>query len=124
MAYLLVAFESMVAMTFLRSTFGQRLAALTMAATAALGSAVAGYQTWIQRFARDVSCTADQPWWEQFVNWAGRHVPILFESTGLCNEAGWKFFSLSIAEWSLLIFTGMTVAALRAAWETKTVAES
>lgn len=124
MAYLLVALESMMAMIFLRSTFGQQLAALTMAATAALGSAVAGYQTWIQRFARDVSCTADQPWWEQFVNWAGTQVPILFESTGLCNEAGWKFLSLSIAEWSLLIFTGMTVAALNVAWKTNTFVES
>lgn len=118
MAYLLLAFESAVAIAFLRSTLSVRLAALVMAATAALGAAIAGYQTWIQRFARDVSCTADQPWWEQFVNWAGTLAPLFFESTGLCNEAGWKFLSLSIAEWSLVIFTAMTCVAIHTTWKT------
>ena len=83
--------------------------------TAAAGIWMAGYQTWLQRFAVNVSCTADQPWWESFVYWAGERVPLLFEATGLCSEAGWKFMSLSIAEWSLLMFAAMAVGAIRAA---------
>jgi hypothetical protein len=89
-----------------------RVAAFVMAATAATGAWVAAYQTWLQRFAKGASCTADQPWWEHFVNWAGTQWPLMFEASGLCSEAGWKFLGLSIAEWSLIAFTSMTMAML------------
>ena len=92
----------------------RRLAALTMAATALTGVGVAAYQTWLQRFAKGVSCTADQPWWETFVNWAGSQWPLMFEASGLCSEAGWKLLGLSLAEWSLIAFTSMTFAMLAA----------
>lgn len=115
MLYLLLAAEALVLLPFLRDT-GLRFLALLMAATAATGAWIAGYQTWLQRFAKSTSCTADQPWWEQFVNWAGTQSPLLFEATGLCSEAGWKFIGLSIAEWSLLIFTAMTALALHTAF--------
>jgi disulfide bond formation protein DsbB len=36
----------------------------------------------------------------------------MFEASGLCSEAGWKFLGLSIAEWSLFAFTSMTIAML------------
>ncbi len=111
MIYLLLALQALVIAPWAQAPVG-RLGSLIMAATAALGASVAGYQTWLQRFATGVSCTADMPWWEQWVNWAGTQVPFLFEATGLCSEAGWKFLSLSIAEWSLLIFTCMCATAL------------
>lgn len=111
MLYLLLALEAALFLPFARGA-GIRLVALLMTATAATGVWIAGYQTWLQRFTKGVSCTADQPWWEQFVNWAGTQSPLLFEATGLCSEAGWKFIGLSIAEWSLLVFTGMTLATL------------
>lgn len=111
MLYLLLALEAALFLPFARGA-GIRLVALLMTATAATGVWIAGYQTWLQRFTKGVSCTADQPWWEQFVNWAGTQSPLLFEATGLCSEAGWKFIGLSIAEWSLLVFTSMTLATL------------
>lgn len=111
MLYLLLALEAALFLPFARG-IGIRLTALLMTATAATGVWIAGYQTWLQRFTKGVSCTADQPWWEQFVNWAGTQSPLLFEATGLCSEAGWKFIGLSIAEWSLLVFTSMTLATL------------
>jgi hypothetical protein len=92
----------------------RRTAAFVMAATAATGVGIAAYQTWLQRFAKGASCTADQPWWEHFVNWAGAQWPLMFEASGLCSEAGWKFLGLSIAEWSLFAFTCMTLAMLMA----------
>jgi disulfide bond formation protein DsbB len=112
MLYLLLALESLVAWMLAGSKPGRRVAALVMAATALTGASIAAYQTWLQRFAKGVSCTADQPWWEQFVNWAGSQWPLLFEASGLCSEAGWKFLGLSIAEWSLVAFTSMTIAML------------
>lgn len=112
MLYLLLGIEA-IAAWFLAGARATRLAAaLVMAATALTGAGIAAYQTWLQRFAKGVSCTADQPWWEHFVNWAGSQWPLLFEASGLCSEAGWKFLGLSIAEWSLIAFSSMSIAML------------
>ncbi|HEY8857282.1 MAG TPA: disulfide bond formation protein B [Rugosibacter sp.] len=112
MLYLALAMESIVAFFLARQPIAGRLSTLLMSITALTGVSVAAYQTWLQRFAKGVSCTADQPWWEHFVYWAGEQYPWLFESTGLCSEAGWKFLGLSIAEWSLIAFTTFTIATL------------
>jgi disulfide bond formation protein DsbB len=112
MLYLLLALESVAAWMVARAALQRRVAALLMLVTTITGAGIAAYQTWLQRWAKGVSCTADQPWWEAFVNWAGSQWPLMFEASGLCSEAGWKFLGLSIAEWSLVAFTSMTVAML------------
>jgi disulfide bond formation protein DsbB len=112
MLYLLLALEAVAAWLLAGSAGPRRAAALVMAATALTGVWIAAYQTWLQRFAKGASCTADQPWWEHFVNWAGAQWPLMFEASGLCSEAGWKFLGLSIAEWSLVAFTSMSIAML------------
>ena len=114
MLYLLLALEAITAWMLGASALPRRFAAFIMAITALTGAGVAAYQTWLQRFAKGVSCTADQPWWELFVNWAGNQWPLMFEASGLCSEAGWKLLGLSIAEWSLFAFTCMTLAMLLA----------
>ncbi len=116
MLYLLLAAEAMIAWPLLRKPLPARIAALLMAATALTGVGIAAYQTWLQRFAKGVSCTADQPWWEAFVNWAGSQWPLLFEASGLCSEAGWKLLGLSIAEWSLVAFSAMVATMALAAF--------
>jgi len=112
MLYLLIGLEAVLAFLIVEKPLTRSALTLVMAATALTGVGVAGYQTWLQRFAKGVSCTADQPWWESFVDWAGAQWPLLFEATGLCSEAGWKFLKLSIAEWSLIAFSAMTLAML------------
>lgn len=114
MLYLLLGLEAIAACLLATKAWPRRAVALVMSATALTGAGIATYQTWLQRFAKGVSCTADQPWWEVFVNWAGSHWPLVFEASGLCSEAGWKFLGLSIAEWSLIAFTSMTIAMLMA----------
>jgi disulfide bond formation protein DsbB len=101
MLYLLLALEAALALSMARASAVRRLMALVMAATAFTGAWIAAYQTWLQRFAKGVS-------------WAGAQWPLLFEASGLCSEAGWKFLGLSIAEWSLVAFTSMTIAMLAA----------
>jgi len=112
MLYLLLALEAVAAWKLAGSLPARRAAALVMLGTTLTGVWIAAYQTWLQRWAKGVSCTADQPWWEAFVNWAGSQWPLMFEASGLCSEAGWKFIGLSIAEWSLVAFTSMTIAML------------
>jgi disulfide bond formation protein DsbB len=116
MLYLLLALEAIAAWILAGGVqpkvFQRRAATLVMIATTITGAGIAAYQTWLQRWAKGVSCTADQPWWESFVNWAGSQWPLMFEASGMCSEAGWKFLGLSIAEWSLIAFTSMTIAML------------
>ena len=112
MLYLLLALEAIAAWMLAGAVLQRRLAALVMIATTLTGAGFAAYQTWLQRWAKGVSCTADAPWWEQLVNWAGSQWPLMFEASGLCSEAGWKFLGLSIAEWSLIAFSCMTIAML------------
>lgn len=114
MLYLLLAALSLPAFALASRTTWRRTLTAVMAACAATGVWIAAYQTWLQRFARGVSCTADQPWWEEFVNWAGGLWPLMFEGSGSCSEAGWKLFGLSIAEWSLIAFSAMAVATILA----------
>jgi disulfide bond formation protein DsbB len=112
MLYLTLAVESIAAFFLARKPVAGHLTIILMSLTSLTGASIAAYQTWLQRFAKDVSCVADQPWWERFVYWAGEQYPWLFEATGLCAEAGWKFLGLSIAEWSLLAFSALTIATL------------
>ena len=123
MLYMLLTLEAVLTLALVKPALGRCALAVLMAATAATGVVVAGYQVWIQRFAKSISCTADQPWWERFVEWAGAQAPRLFEASGLCAEAGWTFLGLSIADWSLLAFSaitlGMLYAAVRAGCESR-----
>ncbi len=114
MVYLLISIEVFLSLAIFQTYRSSFYTSVGVSLTAAAGIWMAGYQTWLQRFAVNVSCTADQPWWEGFVNWAGSQWPLLFEASGLCSEAGWKFLGLSIAEWSLVAFSSMTVAMLAA----------
>lgn len=86
---------------------------LSMIATTLCGMFVAGYQTYLQRFAQQTSCSGQAAWWELLVDWAGEHLPLLFYASGLCSDPAWKFIGLSIAEWSLVLFSGLTLLLLR-----------
>jgi disulfide bond formation protein DsbB len=113
MTYLALALVSLLGLV-VSSKRAKALPALLNLALAGTGAFIAGYQVWLQRFATDISCTANAPWWENFVYWAGEKIPVLFEATGLCSEAGWKFLGLAIADWSLLAFMGLFVLSLTA----------
>lgn len=117
MLYLMLTLFALAGLALARHPLGRRLAALAMVATAGSGAFVAGYQTWLQRFAKDVQCTGNYPWWERLVDWAGEQVPILFQANGLCSSPEWIFLKLSIAEWSLVAFGGLSVVALYALFQ-------
>jgi disulfide bond formation protein DsbB len=112
MLYLALAFAAAGGLALATKPIGRRLGALTMATAAGTGIFVAGYQTWLQRFATETGCSGRQTWWEEFVDWAGSKLPLLFQSDGICADPGWKFLSLSIAEWSLIFFIGFFALSL------------
>ena len=112
MLYLLLGLTALLACALHARRTAQRWLAGLMGAIVLTGACIAGYQSWLQRFAKDSSCALDQPWWERLVNWAGTQWPLMFEASGFCSEAGWRLFGLSIAEWSLLAFLALAGAAL------------
>lgn len=113
MLYMAMALLALGGLVFHASVARRAFAALMGLASSA-GLVAAGYQTWIQRFSPSTVCGADMPWYEQLVEWAGQQVPFLFLSTGLCSDPAWRFLGLSIAEWSLVAFTGMAALSLLA----------
>jgi disulfide bond formation protein DsbB len=112
MLYLALSGAAVIGLLTVKNRFLSALAALLIAAFSATGVFVAGYQTYLQRFAQDTQCSGAMAWWEVLVDWAGERIPLLFRASGLCSEPGWKFIGLSIAEWSLLAFCFLTLLSL------------
>ncbi len=111
MLYLLLFIVAGAAIPFATSSTGRHLAALAIGLVAGVGAGVAGYQVWIQRISPTTSCSGRPAWWEEVVESAGELAPLLFRASGLCSDPAWKFANLSIAEWSLLAFTGLLLLA-------------
>lgn len=76
------------------------------------GGGVAAWQSWIQRFPPDLSeCGPDLAYMlESFP--LSSSLPMIFRGAGECTRIDWSFLGLSIANWSLLCFTLIAMAAL------------
>lgn len=114
MLYLALALSAAMGLLVFNHPVWRKIAALLMTMSAATGVFVAGYQTYIQRFAQETVCSSQATWWETFVDWAGEIAPLLFYASGLCSDPAWKFIGLSIAEWSLVAFSMLTLLSLQA----------
>jgi disulfide bond formation protein DsbB len=88
---------------------GRLLWAALIAALAAGGAAVAGYQSWMQAFPHlATECGYSDPTLiERLVDWLGMQWPGLFLATGFCTSREWEFLGLSMANWSFLVFAGI-----------------
>ena len=112
MLYLTLGVVALIGLSCAHSRLGRWATRLLLIVGSGLGAFIAGYQSWLQHHPAAASCTADSPWWEDFVYWAGEHLPSLFQSSGMCSDPGFVLFGLSIAEYSLIIFGGLTVLSL------------
>ena len=88
---------------------GRLLWSAMIAALAAGGVAVAGYQSWMQAFPLlATECGYSDPnLIERLVDWLGMQWPDLFLATGFCTSREWEFLGLSMANWSFLVFAGI-----------------
>lgn len=73
---------------------------------ALVGIGVAGEQSWMQAYPELAKeCGFTNPnMLERFVDWLGSVNPDLFLATGFCTSKDWVFLSLSMANWSVLVF--------------------
>ena len=84
------------------------VAASLAVAFSACGTAIAGYQIYLQRNPFTATCGDGTSWWELLVDQAGLALPLLFKAGGFCSDTAWSF-GLSIVEWSLLSFGGLSI---------------
>ena len=109
MLYLSLGLVALLSLIWSTGRGARYVSGLLLLAGSALGAFIAGYQSWLQHHPAAASCTADSPWWETFVSWAGDHLPALFQSSGMCSDPGFILFGLSIAEYSAIIFSGLAL---------------
>ncbi|SCX00517.1 Thiol:disulfide interchange protein DsbB [Nitrosomonas eutropha] len=75
------------------------------------GAIVAGRQAWLIRFPEAFECGISPE--EAFLNGLplAQWWPNMFEANGDCNDGAWQFLSLTLPDWSLLIFAAFGIIA-------------
>lgn len=76
------------------------------------GAFVAARQSWLQWFPPEISaCGRD--FYGMIENFPlQRVIPMIFKGSGDCSKIDWTFLGLSIANWSLLSFSAISLVAL------------
>ena len=92
---------------------GHVIYGLLMALSGAVGAAIAGRQTWLQHLPADrvPECGPDLAFMLQVFP-LGEALMMAIKGSGDCAEVDWRFVGLSIAEWSLIWFAVLILAAL------------
>ncbi|GAB2180093.1 disulfide bond formation protein B [Denitratisoma sp. agr-D3] len=111
MLYLAFGVIGLAAVALAHRPLSARIASALLVLAAGTGAYIAAYQSWLQLHPEGPSCTANTPWWENFVYWAGEQAPDLFLSSGMCSDPGFTLFGLSIANYSLIVFSVLGLAA-------------
>ena len=80
--------------------------------SAGCGAFVAARQTWLQWYPPEV-VTCGRDFYGMIENFPlQRAVPMIFKGGGDCSKIDWTFLGGSIANWSLLVFSGIVVLML------------
>ena len=112
-AYLVVAAVAGIAALHGPAVGGTRAYAGVIALASLIGGGIAARQTWLQHLPADRI-----PECGPGLEFMLEVYPLLeviqraFTASGECAEVQWRFLGLSIAEWSLLWFAALTIAAL------------
>ena len=90
--------------------------ALLVIVTAAFGAFVAARQSWLQWYPPEtVSCGRD--FYGMVENFPlQRAIPMIFKGSGDCSKVDWTFMGGSIANWSFLSFSAITLLSLYLLW--------
>ena len=76
-------------------------------------ASTASRQVWLQHLPEDKVPQCGPDLYFMIENFPlGRTLRTLIEGTGECAKVDWTFLGLSIAEWSLICFTGLAIGAI------------
>ena len=109
--FMIMSVLSLVAFLSYRS-LAARMAGVVTLLTAVSGSAVAGYQVWLQaQPAAMFTCGGANPnAIERLVDWLGQKLPSLFLATGICGDKELVILGQSLAVWSAVAFVAGAAA--------------
>ncbi|MBA1248973.1 MULTISPECIES: disulfide bond formation protein B [Pseudomonas] len=95
------------------ATRGQRVYAVLIFLSSALGAATAGRQVWLQTLPADQlpACLPSLDYMMQALPFQDV-VRLVLHGTADCAEVNWTLFGMSVPEWSLLAFTGFILLSI------------
>ena len=114
-AFIAVGVIALVAAIHNPALTGRRIYSGLLAAMAATGGGVAIRHVYLEHNPPKLfDCGADLGFMLESFSLT-EMFPMIFRGTSDCTKVPWRLFSLSIAEWSLICFAGLLVAAIVAA---------
>ena len=109
LSYWVIGLTAIVAVAHNPRTLGRRLYSGVMMIAALVGGVVATRHSWLVRYPESFECGISPE--ERLLNslpiagwW-----PTMFEANGDCSESSWEFMSLTIPDWSAILFILMAI---------------
>ncbi len=109
LSYWVIGLTAIVAVAHNPRSLGRRLYSGVMMIAALLGGVVATRHSWLVRYPDSCECGISSE--EKFLNSLpiARWWPTMFEANGDCSESSWEFMSLTIPDWSAILFILMAI---------------
>jgi disulfide bond formation protein DsbB len=109
LSYWVIGLTAIVAVAHNPRTLGRRLYSGVMMVAALAGGVVATRHSWLVRYPESFECGISPE--ERLLNSLpiARWWPTMFEANGDCSESSWEFMSLTIPDWSAILFILMAI---------------
>lgn len=113
LAYFSVAIIAFAGLVHAPEKIGIRVYSGLITVASMIGAGIAAYQVWLQHLPADKvpECGPGLDYMLEVFSFT-ETLKMVFTGSGECAEVDWTFLSLSIAEWSLLCFTGLAALAV------------
>jgi disulfide bond formation protein DsbB len=109
LSYWVIGLTAMVAVAHNPRALGRRLYSGVMIVAALVGGVVATRHSWLVRYPESFECGISPE--ERLLNSLpiARWWPTMFEANGDCSESSWELMSLTIPDWSAILFILMAI---------------
>ena len=109
LSYWVIGLTAIVAVAHNPRALGRRLYSGVMMVAALAGGVVATRHSWLVRYPESFECGISPE--ERLLNSLpiARWWPTMFEANGDCSESSWEFMSLTIPDWSAILFILMAI---------------
>jgi disulfide bond formation protein DsbB len=109
LSYWVIGLTAIVAVAHNPRALGRRLYSGVMIVAALVGGVVATRHSWLVRYPESFECGISPE--ERLLNSLpiARWWPTMFEANGDCSESSWELMSLTIPDWSAILFILMAI---------------
>ena len=109
LSYWMIGLTAIVAVAHNPRTLVRRLYSGVMIIAALVGGVIATRHSWLIRYPESFECGISPE--ERLLNSLpiARWWPTMFEANGDCSESSWEFMSLTIPDWSAILFILMAI---------------